>query len=621
MTTTHQHLPTEEVEVLDRVVVRLAGDSGDGMQLAGNRFADASAIFGNDLATLPDFPAEIRAPAGTLPGVSSFQVHIADYDILTPGDEPHVLVAMNPAALKANLGDLSGGGIIILNRDGFDERNLSKAGYDSDPRTDGSLEGYRVFEVPMEELTTKAVEGSGVSGRDALRSKNLFALGILAWLFHRPLEPTVQWVEKKFAKRPQVAAANLAALRAGYNFGETTELFHHTYEVRPATLYPGTYTNVVGNRALAWGLVAGAQAARLPLFYGSYPITPATDILEELARLKSFGVRTFQAEDEIAAVGAAVGAAFAGHLAATGTSGPGIALKSETISLAVMTELPVVILDIQRAGPSTGMPTKTEQGDLLMAMYGRPSEAPLPILSVSSPSDAFEMAIEAVRIALRYMTPVILMSDTYIGNSSEPWRLPDLEAIPDISVPFATGPNVNGQFMPYVRDPKTLARQWAVPGTHGLEHQIGGLEKEDVTGNVSYDPANHEKMVRLRAEKVARIADDIPPLEVDADQGAELLVLGWGSTASAIHAGVRRARARGVPVARAHLRYLNPFPKNLGEVMRGYPRLLVPEINLGQLVRLIRAEFLVEAVGYSKVQGLPFKAAEIEAKIMELVKP
>ncbi len=531
---TETQTPRPEVEQIDQVVIRFAGDSGDGMQLAGTRFTTASALFGNDLSTLPNFPAEIRAPAGTLPGVSSFQVHIADRDILTPGDEPGVLVAMNPAALKANIDDLQRGGILIVNTDAFEERNLAKAGYDKNPLEDGSLDSFQVLEAPMEELTKEAVADTGVTGRNVLRSKNFFALGLLSWVFGRPLESTIAWVESKFKAMPEVAAANVAALKAGYNYGITTEAFQHTYEVRPAELPSGTYTNVTGNQALAWGLVAAGQLAKLPVFYGSYPITPASSILEELARHKNFGVRTFQAEDEISAVGASLGAAFAGCLGVTGTSGPGLALKSETVSLAVALELPMVIVDVQRGGPATGLPTKTEQSDLLFALYGRHGESPLPVVAASAPSDAFETAIEAARIAIKYMTPVILLSDGYIGNSSEPWRLPDVESLPDISVRFASGPNAEGMFMPYLRDPATLSRPWAIPGVAGLEHRIGGLEKEDGTGNVSYDPVNHERMTELREEKVRRVAQDIPPIEISTDADADLLVLGWGSTYSAI---------------------------------------------------------------------------------------
>ena len=610
--------PPPEQESVDHVRIRFAGDSGDGMQLVGARFTDASAIFGNDLATLPSYPAEIRAPAGSIAGVSSFQVHIADSDILTPGDNPDVLVAMNPAALKANLADLSAAGTIVVNRDAFDERNLARAGYATNPLRDGSLRGYTVVEVPMEKMTREAVKDTGIGGRGTLRSKNFFALGLMIWMFSRPKEPILEWIQSTFAQDEAVMQANTAALKAGYNFGLNTEQFRHTYQVKPAKLPAGTYANVTGNQTVAWGLVAAARAARLPLLYSSYPITPASEILHELARYQKLGVRTFQAEDEIAAVGVALGAAFAGNLGVTGTSGPGLALKSETISLAVMTELPLLIIDVQRGGPSTGLPTKTEQADLLMALYGRHGEAPLPVLAAASPADAFETIIEAARIALKYMTPVIVLSDGYIANSAEPWLLPDLEALPDISVPFVTAPGDEVKFLPYLRDPQTLARGWALPGTPGLEHRLGGLEKEDVTGEVSYTPANHERMVLLRERKVAGIAADIPEVVVDADAGADLLVLGWGSTYPAIYAGVRQARARGARVARAHLRHLNPFPRNLGEVVRRYPRVLVPELNRGHLLRLLRAEFLVDAIGLNKVQGMPFKTLEIEAKIMEM---
>jgi 2-oxoglutarate/2-oxoacid ferredoxin oxidoreductase subunit alpha len=608
-----------QAENVSAVSIRFAGDSGDGMQLAGARFTEASAIFGNDLSTFPNFPAEIRAPAGTLPGVSSFQVQIADRDILTPGDQPDVLVVMNPAALKANLGDLAPAGTLVVNSDAFDERNLQKAGYESNPLEDGTLDAYRVLEVPMEDLTKQAVEASGIRGRGMLRSKNFFAVGLMAWMFNRPLEPTLEWIDKKFSRDTETRDANTLAFRAGYHLGETTEMFRHTFDVRPATMPPGTYTNVTGNQALAWGLVAASQAARLPLFYASYPITPASDILHELARLRNFGVRTFQAEDEIAAAGAALGAAFGGHIGVTGTSGPGLALKSETISLGVIMELPMVIVNVQRGGPSTGLPTKTEQADLLMALYGRHGEAPLPVVSASTPADAFDTAIEATRIALKYMTPVILLSDGYIGTSAEPWLLPDVDSLPDIGVEFAHKGEGDDPFLPYLRDETTLARPWALPGTEGLEHRLGGLEKQDGTGNVSYDPLNHEKMTLLREQKVARIADDIPDVEVGSDADASVVVLAWGSSYGSVLSGIRRVQARGGKVAHIHLRHMHPFPKNLGEVLRRYDTILIPELNRGHLWRLIRAEFLLDPVRYNKVQGQPFKASEIEAKLMELI--
>ena len=609
---------TTSTTTLDRVVIRFAGDSGDGMQVAGARFTDASAAFGNDLATLPSFPAEIRAPAGTLPGVSSFQVQIADFDILTAGDAPDCLVAMNPAALSKNLSDLRDGGTLIVNTEAFDERNLAKAGYDKDPLQDGSLDAYRLIEVPMESLTKEAVKDSGVSGRDVLRSKNFFALGLLAWLFNRPTESTVEWARQKFKSKPEVAAANVAAFKAGYNFGITTEATRVTFSVKPATLPPGTYTNITGNVALAWGLIAASQAADLPLYYGTYPITPASDILHELSKHKNFGIKTFQAEDEIAAIGSAVGAAFAGNLAVTGSSGPGIALKSEAISLAFQTELPLLVINVQRGGPSTGLPTKPEQSDLLFSLYGRHGESPLPVIAASSPSDAFMTAVEAARIALKYMTPVIILSDNHVANGSEPWLLPDLDQLPDISVPFATVSNTDNGFLPYLRDFDTFSRPWAIPGTPGLEHRLGGLEKEANTGNVSYDPANHQLMTDSRAWKIANIANDIDPVDVDGE-GGDLLVLGWGSTYGSIRAAIRQVRAEGLAVDQAHLRHLNPFPNDLGDVLRSYDRILVPEMNSGQLLRLIRAEYLVDAVGLNKVAGVPFQITEIKTKIRELV--
>ena len=586
--------------VLDRVVIRFAGDSGDGMQLAGDRFTTSSALFGNDLATFPDFPAEIRAPAGTLAGVSAFQVHISDHDILTPGDDPNVLVAMNPAALKANTATLPPGTTLIVNVDAFDERNLTKAGYAANPLGDGSLSAYTVYEVPMTSITTEVCKEAGVKPRDAERSKNFFALGLISWLYTRPTEATEEWIEKRFAPKPMVKEANLRAFKAGYHFGETAELFESSYEVRPAVQEPGEYVNITGNTAAAWGLIAAATQAGLPLFLGTYPITPASDILHELSKHKQFGVRTFQAEDEIAGVGAALGAAFGGALGVTTTSGPGVDLKAETVGLAISLELPLVIIDIQRGGPSTGLPTKTEQADLLHAMYGRHGEAPLPIVAAMTPSHCFEATIEAVRLAVKYRTPVMLLSDGYLANGTEPWRLPNLEDLPEIDPDFATAPNHTGPdgeqtFWPYIRDEDTLARPWAPPGVPGLEHRIGGLEKADGSGNVAYDGANHERMSRLRAARIAGIANDIPLLEVDdTDADAKVLVVGWGSTYGAIAAGVRRVRARGQKVAHAHLVHLNPFPSNLEAVLGAYDKVLVPEVNLGQLNKLLRAEFLVD---------------------------
>jgi 2-oxoglutarate ferredoxin oxidoreductase subunit alpha len=610
-------------ERIDRVIIRFAGDSGDGMQLTGDRFTSASGMFGNDLATLPDFPAEIRAPAGTLAGVSAFQVHISDHEITTPGDAPNVLVAMNPAALRNELPRLEPGGTIIVNDDSFEDRNLTKAGYTDNPLTDGSLDAYTVFEVPMTTLTQRAVEPLGVKPRDAERSKNLFALGLVSWMYTRPVGPTLAWIEERFSVKPQVRDANLAAFKAGHAFGETAELFDHPYAVDPAKLAPGTYTNINGNTALAWGLIAASKLSGLSLFLGSYPITPASDILHELSKHKSFGVRTLQAEDEIAGIGAAIGAAYGGHLAATTTSGPGMALKAESMGLAVSLELPLLIIDIQRGGPSTGLPTKTEAADLLMAYYGRHGESPLPIVAAQSPSGCFFAAIEAARIALKYRTPVILLSDGYLANGTEPWRLPDVADLPDISTTFATEPNHTADdgsesFWPYLRDPETLARAWALPGTPDLMHRIGGLEKEDGSGNVSYDSDNHERMVHLRAAKIAGIAADIPPVLVQGDvDDAEILVLGWGSTWGAIDGAMGRVRARGRKVAIAHLTHLNPFPGNLGEVLQRYPRVLIPEMNLGQLSRLVRAEFLVDARSVTKVRGVPFTAGELEQAILD----
>jgi 2-oxoglutarate/2-oxoacid ferredoxin oxidoreductase subunit alpha len=607
---------TERTEV-DRVVIRFAGDSGDGMQLTGERFTSASAFFGNDLSTLPDFPAEIRAPAGTLPGVSAFQVHFSDHDILTPGDQPGVLVAMNPAALKANLKDLISGGLLILNSDAFERKNLDKAGYSTNPLEDGSLDSYQVYKIPMTKMTIEAVKNFDVNKKEAERSKNMFALGVICWMYSRPLESTIAWLEKKFAKKPNIAQANVACLKAGHAFGETAELA--AFEVKPAVLAPGRYRRVTGNQALAFGLIAASVQSKLPLFLGSYPITPASDILHELSRHKNFGVRTVQAEDEIAAVTMAIGASFGGHLGVTTTSGPGLDLKSEAIGLALQLELPLVVVNIQRGGPSTGLPTKTEQSDLMHAMYGRHGESPLPIVAAYSPPSCFWAAIEAARLAIKYMTPVILLSDGYLANGAEPWRIPSVEKLPDISTRFASQPNVGDDFWPYLRDDDTLARPWAIPGTAGLQHRIGGLEHADGTGNISYDPDNHHYMTLLRQAKVKAIEEDIDPLEFDADEGAKVLVLGWGSTYGAIGAACRRLRLRGKKIARAHLKHLNPFPKNTEQVLRRFDTIVIPEMNMGQLSKLIRSEFMIDSISINKMKGLPFRASELEEHLLELV--
>ncbi|MBP0459408.1 2-oxoacid:acceptor oxidoreductase subunit alpha [Streptomyces montanisoli] len=614
----------KEVRRLDRVIIRFAGDSGDGMQLTGDRFTSETASFGNDLSTLPNFPAEIRAPAGTLPGVSSFQLHFADHDILTPGDAPNVLVAMNPAALKANIADVPRGAEIIVNTDEFTKRPMAKVGYQTSPLEDGSLDAYQVHPVPLTTLTIEALKEYGLSRKEAERSKNMFALGLLSWMYHRPTENTEAFLRSKFAKKPDIAEANVAAFRAGWNFGETTEDFAVSYEVAPAEeAFPtGTYRNISGNLALAYGLIAASHQADLPLYLGSYPITPASDVLHELSKHKNFGVRTFQAEDEIAGIGAALGAAFGGSLAVTTTSGPGVALKSETIGLAVSLELPLLIVDIQRGGPSTGLPTKTEQADLLQAMYGRNGEAPVPVVAPSTPADCFDAAMEAARIALQYRTPVFLLSDGYLANGSEPWRVPETHELPDLTVQFATTPNhelADGTetFWPYKRDPETLARPWAVPGTPGLEHRIGGIEKQDGTGNISYDPANHDFMVRTRAAKIDGIK--VADLRVDDPDGARTLVLGWGSTYGPITAAVRRLRKAGQPIAQAHLRNINPFPANLGEVLGRYDKVVVPEMNLGQLATLLRAKYLVDAHSYNQVNGMPFKAEQLATAIEEAI--
>ena len=609
MTLTEPKVVTERE--LDRVTIRFAGDSGDGMQLTGTQFTRGAALFGNDISTFPDYPAEIRAPAGSLPGVSGFQLSFSSTDIHTPGDAPDVLVAMNPAALKTNLGELPHGGALVVNEDAFTAQNLQKVGYPSNPLTDGSLTSWHVFAVPISTLNGRALDGLGLTNKQVDLTKNFFALGLMFWLYERSMEPTIAWIEQKFSKRPEIAEGNRRALRAGYAFGETTEIFHERYIVPPAKLPPGTYRNITGNEATALGMVAASQLADRQLFYGSYPITPASDILHQLAGYKNFGVKTFQAEDEIAAIGAAIGASYGGALGLTASSGPGIALKSEALGLAVMVELPLVVIDVQRAGPSTGMPTKTEQADLLQVMFGRNSDSPVVVLAPATPAECFTFAIEAWRLALKYMTPVVYLSDAFLANGAEPWSIPKVADLPEIGVPNSTE---KAGFYPYLRDEQTLARPWAVPGTPGLEHRIGGLEKADILGNVSYDPDNHHRMQELRQAKIAGIAKDIPPLDVFGAAEGDLLILGWGSTYGAIRSAVERLQDRGLAVAHAHLRHLNPLPSNTGDVLKAYRRVLIPEINLGQLLMLLRARFLIDAIGYNRVRGKPFRIAEIEAE-------
>ncbi len=610
-----------QVKELDSVVIRFAGDSGDGMQLTGTQFTNTAAIIGNDISTLPDYPAEIRAPAGTLAGVSGFQVQLSEHDIWTPGDAPDVLIAMNPAALKASLSDLDVGATIIVNEDAFTKSNLKKAGYTSNPLEDDSLDKYTVYKVPITTLNREAVKSvESLSSKGIDRSQNFFALGLVYWLYDRPLENTIAWVQKKFAKRPEIVEANIKALQAGYFYGDTARLFQTRYHIRPASLPQGTYRKVSGNEALALGLVTAAQKANKLLFYGAYPITPASDILHALAPLRNYNVITFQAEDEIAAMGATVGAAFGGALAVTGTSGPGLALKGEALNLAVMLELPLVVINVQRGGPSTGLPTKVEQADLLQAMFGRNGESPMPILAPATPADAFDIALEACRLAVRATTPVMILSDGYLGNSAEPWRIPDPDDIPPIAIEHPDGPNDgDGRFLPYKRDPVTLARPWAIPGTPGLEHRLGGLEKSPDFGNVSYVPAHHQRMTDDRAAKVARLADVIPEQDVFGPKEGELLVVGWGSTYGAIHAAVAQAQAKGQSVAQAHLRYINPFPRNLGFLLQRYRQILVAEMNMGQLSLLLRSRYLRDVHTLHKVQGRPFKISEISHKIDEIL--
>jgi 2-oxoglutarate ferredoxin oxidoreductase subunit alpha len=614
VTTTRETEPlTQE---LDRVTIRFAGDSGDGMQLTGTQFTRTAAVYGNDISTLPDYPAEIRAPAGSLPGVSGFQISFSSSEIHTPGDQPDVLVAMNPAALKTNVGDLPAGGALIVNSDAFTAANLTKAGYAANPLQDGSLKQYALFEIPISTLNERSLDGLDMTSKQKDLTKNFFALGIMFWLYGRDYDGTVRWIDEKFGKRPVVAEANTRALKAGYAFGETTEIFHTHYRVAPAHLAPGTYRNITGNEATALGMLAASKLAQRPLFYGSYPITPASDILHQLSGYKNFGVKTFQAEDEIAAIGAAIGAAYGGAMGLTASSGPGIALKSEALGLAVMVELPLVVIDVQRAGPSTGMPTKTEQADLLQVMFGRNSDSPLPVVAPATPGECFDLAIEAWRLALKYVTPVVYLSDAFLATGAEPWKIPAIDDLPDISVSNWTQKE---GFHPYERDPKTLARRWAVPGTPGLEHRVGGLEKADITGNVSYDPDNHHRMQLLRQAKVARIADDIAPLDVFGPDRGDLLILGWGSTYGAIRSAVERLLGEGRSIAHAHLRHLNPFPANTEKVLRSYRRVLIPEVNLGQLLMLIRAQFLIDAEGYDRVRGKPFTIAEIVAQAERLL--
>jgi len=601
---------------LDRVTIKFAGDSGDGMQLAGTQFTNTSAVVGNDIATFPDIPAEIRAPQGSLPGVSGFQISFSSHHIYTPGDAPDVLVAMNPAALKTNIADLPRGGILVVNEDEFSETNLKKAAYAANPLDDGSLNSYRVYKVPVTTLTSRALKDSGLTPAQVDRCKNMFTLGLMFWMYSRPLETTLHWIDEKFGKNPPIADANKVALKSGYHFGETTEMFATHYHVPKAKTKPGLYRNITGNEATALGWLTASKLAGRPLFYGSYPITPASDVLHELARFKRFGVKTFQAEDEIAAIGAAIGAAFGGSLGLTGTSGPGLALKSEAIGLAVMVELPLVIMNVQRGGPSTGLPTKTEQADLLQAMFGRNGESPVGVVAPATASDCFYMAIEAWRFAIKYRTPVIFLSDGYLGNGSEPWLVPDIDSLPKMEPNFASDP---ATFQPYARDPQTLARPWAIPGTPGLEHRIGGLEKADITGNVNYEAANHNKMVHLRAEKIERMVQDVPDIEVVGEESGGLLVLGWGSTYGVITTAVQRARAEGKRVSSAHIRYINPFPANLGDVLKRYDRVVLPEMNLGQMRLLLRGKYLVDIEGLNKVSGRPFTIAEVESKISEMV--
>jgi 2-oxoglutarate ferredoxin oxidoreductase subunit alpha len=609
--------PPRKKETLDRAVIRFCGDSGDGMQITGSQFTNTAALYGNDLATFPDFPAEIRAPAGTLPGVSGFQVNFSSSDVYTPGDSVDVLVAMNPAALKMNVRDLKTNGILIVNLDDFKEPDLKKAQCATNPLDDHTLDGYRLFKVELTKLTRAALKDLGLDAKSMDRCKNFFALGMCYWLYNRPMESTQRWLEEKFKSKPVLAEANRLAMKAGYTYCEATEAFQVNYEIPPAKLQPGTYRNISGNTALALGFVAASQRAGIPLFQGSYPITPASDILHELSMFKEFGVMTFQAEDEIAAVSSAIGAAYAGSLAITTTSGPGMALKMEAIGLAIATELPLVICDIQRGGPSTGLPTKTEQADLLQALFGRNSEAPVPVLAAATPGDCFWMAFEASRIAIKYMVPVILLSDGYLANGAEPWKIPELNELPEFPVKFAIDPE---GFLPYKRDPQTLARPWAIPGTPGLEHRIGGIEKQDVTGNINYEPLNHERMVRLRAAKVAGIVQDVPDAVAAGDPEGDLLLVGWGSTYGAITAALRAQREKGRKVGHVHLRYLNPLPKNLGDVLKRYKKVIVPEMNMGQLLMVLRAKYLVDAEGMNKIQGQPFKQAEIEKVIEENTK-
>ena len=613
----HLRVVPPTVEELDTVTVRFCGDSGDGMQLTGTEFTKSTAILGNDLATFPDYPAEIRAPAGTLPGVSGFQIQFSSHDIYTPGDAPDVLVAMNPAALKTNLPDLLPGGILVVNTGAFNETNLQKAGYAKNPIDDEQLQAkYRLFKVDITKLTELSLEGSGLGSKEIARSKNMFALGMMCWMYGRPMDNIIDGLRQKFTKKPEIAEANVQVLKAGFNYGETTEAFSHKYEVKPARLAPGKYRNVTGNQAAALGFVTAAARSGVRLFLGSYPITPASDILHELSSYKNYGVMTFQAEDEIAGIASAIGASFGGSLALTTSSGPGVALKTEAMGLALMLELPLVICNVQRGGPSTGLPTKTEQADLLQAVYGRNGESPIPVLASSTPGDCFEAAYEAFRIAVKYMTPVLYLTDGYLANGSEPWLIPDPAKLPPITVKYRTDPE---GFHAYQRDPKTLARPWVIPGTPGMEHRVGGLEKDSLTGNVSYDPQNHEKMIRTRAEKVARVADEIPPTQIFGEPSGDVLVLGWGGTYGALHQAVESLQKRGKKVSQVHLRWLNPLPKDLGEVIRRFQTVLVPELNLGQLSKILRSTYLVDCVTLNKIQGKPFKVAEIVAKVNELL--